>query len=195
MHGACPRFHNGDDIARAKRHATGCHDAVALIDADIARAGDAGFAHAARHDGGMRCATPARGDDAGRGVHAVNVFGTCFDAHENDALAFARQTLGFRGREDDLAPGRAGRSRKTAGHDAALVIRIDGRMQKLVQHQRWNIEQRLFARLPAGRDVLNGDAERRAGAAFRLDGARNGLHPAGGPRGAVIAAGFGSHVL
>ena len=47
-----------------------------------------------------------RGQDAGGGVHAVNVFRAGFGAHQDDRVAVILQALGLVAVEDDLAGGR-----------------------------------------------------------------------------------------
>ena len=92
---------------------------VLVIDAQRAGAGDAGLAHAARHDGGVRGHAAARGENAFRGVHAVDVFRARLDAHENDLAARGGERLGLFRIEDDLADGRAGRGRQAGGENVA----------------------------------------------------------------------------
>ena len=74
----------------------------------FARAGDAGAPHAACHDGRVAGHAAPRRDDAARRVHAVDVLGAGFLAHQDDGVAQLVQPLGLVGVEDDLAGRRAG---------------------------------------------------------------------------------------
>ena len=58
-----------------------------VVDADRARARDAGLAHAARHHRGVAGHAAAGGEDAFGRVHAVDVLGAGLDADEDDLLA------------------------------------------------------------------------------------------------------------
>ncbi len=84
----------------------------AVVDTQLARAGDTGLAHAARHDGGVRGHAAARSQHRLGRDHAVEVFGRGLDAHQDHLLAGLGQLLGLVGVEDDLAAGRAGRGRQ-----------------------------------------------------------------------------------
>ena len=104
-------------------HVAGAHDVGRrtrssprrVVDAQRAAAGDAALAHAARHDGGVRGHAAARGEDALRGVHAVDVLGRGLDADEDHLLAALGARLGLVGGEDDLARRRAGRRGQALG--------------------------------------------------------------------------------
>ena len=65
---------DGDDVAGLEGAPADAHRAPAVVDADGAAAGDTGLAHAARDHRCMRGHAAARGEDAFRGVHAVDVF-------------------------------------------------------------------------------------------------------------------------
>ena len=78
-----------------------------VIDLDVAAAGHAAFAHAARHNRRVGGHAAAGGQDALGGVHAVDVFGRGFDADQDDLAAELGLCLGLVGGEDDLAGGRA----------------------------------------------------------------------------------------
>ena len=86
---------------------------LAVVDAQRARAGDAGLAHAARDHRRVRGHAAARRQDAFGGVHAVNVFGRRLDPHQNDLAALGLELRGFIGGENTIspqaAPGEAGR--------------------------------------------------------------------------------------
>ena len=59
------------------------HLASLLVDVDVACAGDAALAHAARHDRSVAGHAAARGENALRDFHAMNVFRRGFGAHQN----------------------------------------------------------------------------------------------------------------
>ena len=66
-------------------------------------------------------------------MHAVNVFGRGLDPHQNDLVAVGLELRGLIGGEDNLAAGRARRGRQSGRDHVAMRLRIDGRMQKLVE--------------------------------------------------------------
>ena len=86
-----------------KRLPAGAHGPRGVVDAQRAGAGDAGLAHAARNDRGMRGHAAARRQDAFGGVHAVDILGRSLDADEDDFLAVGLELLGFVGRKHDFA--------------------------------------------------------------------------------------------
>ncbi len=88
---------DGDDVAGLEGARADAHGAAAVIDADRAAAGDAGLAHAACDHRRMRGHATAGGQNAFGGVHAVNVFGTGFDPHQNDVAAIGLQLGRFVG--------------------------------------------------------------------------------------------------
>ena len=85
------------------------------VDLQRARAGDAGPPHAARDDGGVAGHAAAHGEHAFGRVHAVDVFGRGFEAHQDDVAPIGGGALGFIGGEHDFARGRARRRGKTRG--------------------------------------------------------------------------------
>ncbi len=99
---------DGDDVAGLEGTRADAHGAAAVIDTDGAAAGDAGLAHAARDHRGVRGHAAARGQNAFRRVHAVNVFGAGLDPHQNDLAAIGLQFRGLVGGEHDFAGGGAG---------------------------------------------------------------------------------------
>ncbi len=81
---------DGDDVALlAASCPADAHGAGRVVDAQRARAGDAGLAHAARDHGRVRGHAAARGEDALGGVHAVDVLGRGLDPHQDDAACLA----------------------------------------------------------------------------------------------------------
>jgi len=94
---------------------------VLLIHLDVAAAGDAALAHAARHDGRVGGHAAADGQDALRGLHALNVLGRGLETDEHDLLAALLPRLGVLGGEDDLAAGRAGRGGQRLADNGGLL--------------------------------------------------------------------------
>ena len=84
QHHLAGRAVDGDDVAvlhdrrRARVIVRAC-----VVDAQLAGAGDAGPAHAARDHGGVAGHAAARGQDAGGGVHAVDVLRAGLDPHQD----------------------------------------------------------------------------------------------------------------
>ena len=122
------------------------HGAGLGVDAQRAGAAHAGPAHAARDHGGVAGHAAARGEDAGRGVHAVDVLGAGLDAHQDDLAALApsaprprRRRRRSRRRRRRARP--AGRSRARA----CSACGIDGRVQQLVERRRLDAHHRLLA--------------------------------------------------
>ncbi len=124
------------DVAGLQRVAHGDQRAGAVVDAQRAGAGNAGLAHAARHDGGVAGHAAARGEDAFRRMHAVDVLGAGLDAHQDHLLADFSRVLGILGGEHDLAGGRPRRGGQAGADDLALGARVDGRVQQLVERGR-----------------------------------------------------------
>ena len=152
---------DGDDVALLEDAAPGGHRARLVVDADRARAGDAGLAHAARHHRGVAGHAAAGGEDALGRVHAVDVLGAGLDADEDHLLSRLLRGLGFLGREDDLARGRARRGGQAARHDVAGGRGIDRRVEELVEGERVDAQQRLVGRDQPLVDHVDGDLERR----------------------------------
>ena len=106
---------DGDDVALAQGRAPPTVMRAGLgVDAQRAGAAHARPAHAARDHGGVAGHAAARGEDAGRRVHAVDVLGAGLDAHQDHLAALALQRLGLVGVEHDLARRGAGRGRQAA---------------------------------------------------------------------------------
>ena len=157
---------DGDDLALLERYAAGAQRVGGIIDADRAGAGDAGLAHAARHHRGMGCHAAAGGENAFRGMHAVDVFGAGLDPHQDDLAPLRLQQLGFVGGEHDLAGGRARRGRQAGGDHLARGAGIDGRMQELVERAGVDPRHRLRPRDQSLVGEFDRDAQRRLGGAL-----------------------------
>ena len=99
-------------------------------------------------------------------MHAVNVLGRGFDAHQDNLAALALEELRLLRGEHDLAAGGARRSRQAGGDDVALGVGIDGRMQQLIEAGGIDARHRL---VPADQFLLrqlHRDAQRRVGGAL-----------------------------
>ena len=133
-----------DHLTFLERH-TACGEGAQFgIDAKSTRAGDAGPPHAASHNGCVACHAAACGQNTGRRMHAVDVFGACFGPHKDNGLALTLQLLGIVRREDNLAAGGAGGRRQAGGNDVTLRRGIDGRMKKLIELSRLDAGYRLL---------------------------------------------------
>ena len=99
-------------------------------------------------------------------MHAVDVLGAGLDAHQHHLAALGLHLLGVVGREHDLAGGRTRRGRQAGADDVALGLRVDGRVQQLVERGRVDAGDRLLARDQALARHLDGDADRRLGGAL-----------------------------
>ena len=94
------------------------------VDLEHAGAGDAGPPHAARHHRRVARHAAARGQDAARRMHAVNVLRARLGAHQDDVAVVGGELLGFVGRERDLA-GRGARRCGQARSRSAPSARWD----------------------------------------------------------------------
>ena len=161
---------DGDDVACLERDAADGQRLRLVVDPDRADAGDAGLAHAASDHRRVAGHAAAGGEDALGRVHAVDVLRRGLDAHEDAAaLGLLGGFRGFRV-EHDLADGGTGRGRQAGGDDLALGIRVDGRVQELVESARLNALDRLFLRDQALARELDGDAQSRLGGALAVAG-------------------------
>jgi hypothetical protein len=113
---------DGDDLAGLELAAAHPEQGFLGEDRHVAGARDAGPAHAARHDGGVAGHAAPGGDDAARGVHAVDVLGRGLFAHQDHGLAGGGGLFGGVAVEDDLAGGRAGRGRQALGDQSRWAV-------------------------------------------------------------------------
>ena len=123
-------------------------------------AADAGLAHAARDDRGVRGHAAARGHDALGGVHAVNVLRARLDPDQDRFSSGLTQSLRFVGGEHDLAARRAGRSGQTGRDRRGLGVRVDRRVQQLIERGRLDPRHRVLARNEAFVRHLDRDLKR-----------------------------------
>ena len=126
--------------------------------------------HAARHDRRVAGHAAARRDDAARRVHAVDVFRAGLLAHQDHRLAETRHPFGLVGVEDDLAGRRAGRGRQARSDHGAGGIRVQRRVQQLVQGRRLDPADGLFLRDHALGGQIDRHLQGRLGRALAVAG-------------------------
>ena len=114
------------------------------VDLEPLAAGDARLAHAARDDGRVRRHAAVRGEDALRLDQPVDVVGRRLPADEDHRLAGLAALLGAVGVEDDLAASGAGRGVEALRRDLELGVRVEARMQELVELARVDPGDGLF---------------------------------------------------
>ena len=92
-----------DDIALIQRAASNAQHFGSSINLNASCTRYAWTPHATCDHRSMAGHPTARGQYALGGMHAVNVFGACFNTHQNDGLAHVIETFGGVGIEHDLA--------------------------------------------------------------------------------------------
>ena len=113
------------------------------VDLEAVAAGDARLAHPARDDGRVRGHPAVRGEDALRLDQTVDVVGRRLPADEDHRLAGLAVLLGGVGVEDDLPGGGAGRGVEALRRDLELGVRVEARVQELVELGRVDPRDRL----------------------------------------------------
>ncbi len=94
---------DGDDVALLDHLTVRCRQAPVLgVDVQLLGTTDAGLAHAAGDDGGVRGLAATAGEDALGGDHALEVVGVGLAAAEDDLLSAAGPLDGGVGVEDGL---------------------------------------------------------------------------------------------
>ena len=126
----------GDDFAGVHRLAGAGQRLRAVIDRDAAGAGHARPAHAARHHRGVAGHAAAGGQDAAGGVHAVDVFGAGLDPDQDHRLTLQRAAFGLIRAEHHRAARGTGTGRQALGEHGARRLRIQHRVQQLIQRGR-----------------------------------------------------------
>ena len=101
---------NRDDIAFLQCGFTNSCVAQMIVNHNLLASRDTRFAHAARHNCGMRCLAATAGQNTLCLEETVYVLGLGFLANQNDFFAGAAARFGSIGIEHDLAGGRSGRS-------------------------------------------------------------------------------------
>ena len=139
-----------------------------VIDRDAASARDARPAHAASHDRGVAGHAAAGGQDAAGGVHAVDVLGAGLDAHQDDRLTLLRAAFRLIGGKHDGTRGGAGAGRQSLGQQRAVCLRIQHRMQQLVERCRVHPPDRLGLIDQSFAGHVHRDPQRRRGGAFAV---------------------------
>jgi hypothetical protein len=99
---ALARAVDGDDVARLEHLTAHPQLAGRGVDVDLARAGDAGPAHAAGDHRRVAGHAAPRGDDAASRVHAADVLRAGLVAHQDDRVFRPPLALGGLGGEDDV---------------------------------------------------------------------------------------------
>ena len=94
---------DGDDLALAQDLVAGGQRLALKIDLHRGGADHAWPPHAARHHRGVARHAAARGDDAGRGMHALHVLRRGLDPGEDQRVALRLEMHGLVGVEHELA--------------------------------------------------------------------------------------------
>ena len=112
---------DGDEIALVIGLAGELELLVLLVHVDLAAAGDAALAHAARDDSRVGGHTAADGQNALGGLHALDILRRGLETDENDLLAALLPLFGILSGEDDLAAGGAGGGGQSLGDGGSLL--------------------------------------------------------------------------
>ena len=126
------------------------HDPCLLVDVEVAGADDAGLAEAAGDDGGVRGHAAARGQDAGRGVHADDVLGRGLGAHQQHRSGGRHLGRLLGGQRDPpgggaRAGGQAVGEQRAAGDRLLLRLGVELRGQELRELRGLDAAERLAA--------------------------------------------------
>ena len=154
----------GEDVAFLEHLARKSELLVLLIHLDVAAAGDATGAHAARDDRRVRGLTAAHREDALRVLHALDILGRGLKADKDDLLALLALFNGVLRREDDGACSGAGGSGDALAHDVVLVGSLERRgielrVQEHVQRLRVDLHERFLLGDHALIDEVAGDLD------------------------------------
>ncbi len=136
-----------DPVAFLQRLAVHAHHARLLVDLDIAGAGDAALAHAARDDRRVAGHAAARGQNAGGDFHAGDVFRRGLAAHQDQlgALVLVEFLDRFFGGEDNLPDSRARRCRQAGReHFDVLALLVEAGHEEVVKLVRLDAEDGFF---------------------------------------------------
>jgi len=121
-------------------------DASRRLHSDAFGPGDAGLAHAARHDGRVGSLAAAARQDALGSEEAVDVLGLGLLADQDHLDALAAERLGAVGIEHGLAARRTRRGGQPGGQRLALVPGIEAREQHLLELRGIDPRERLVLR-------------------------------------------------
>ena len=150
---------DGDDLTLLQRLPGGRHDLPRIVDTQAACPRNARPPHPARYHSSVARHAATSGQDAARGMHAMDVFRAGLDAHEDDVTPIARQAFGLARIKDDLTGGRPRRGRQARGQNLAGRLGIKRRMQQLVQRRRIDPLDRLRARQHIFRGQIDRDLD------------------------------------
>ena len=146
---------------------------VLLVHLDIAAAGNAAGAHAARDDRRVGGLSAADGQDALRELHAFDVFGGGFQSYQDDLFALLALLDGIFCGEHDLAGGSARRGRDALADDVVLIrlferFGIELRVQQHIERLRVDLHERFLLGDHALVDEVAGDLDGGGGGALAV---------------------------
>jgi len=125
-----------DHVAFAQLVAADANGPRARVDVEVLAAGDARLAHPARDDGGVRRHAAVGGEDALRLDEPVDVVGRRLPADEDDRLAGLAALRRAVRIEHDLPARRAGRGVEALCRHLELRVRVEPRVEELVELRR-----------------------------------------------------------
>ena len=124
---------NRDPVAAFDNRIANGELVFCVVDDQIAATRYAAFAHTASNHRSVRGHAPACGENALCSVHAADVFGRGFEAHQQDLLALFCGFFGFFCEKDDLSRRCPGRSGQSLGQHIAFSRGIEGGVQELIE--------------------------------------------------------------
>ncbi len=136
------------------------HGLRSEVDRQVLATRDARLPHAPGDDGGVGRHTAVRGQHAARVDEPVDVVRRRLPADEDDVVARLAALLGRVGVEHDRPGGGAGRGVEPLGRDLDLRVRVDHRVQELVELGGVDANDRFLAGDEPLVDHLGRDAER-----------------------------------
>ena len=104
-----------------------------IIDTQGAGTRDTRGSHTTGDNGGVGCHTAPGGDDALGHMHTTNILRRRFDANENYFLASLCPAFGIGAAEYDAARRRPRRGRQANAKHLTFGVRVQGRVQDLIQ--------------------------------------------------------------
>ena len=163
---------DGKPVAFAVRLAVEGELLVLLVHGDFLAAGNAAGSHAAGDNGRVGGHSAADGENALRGLHALDILGGSLETHEHDLLAALLPLLGVVGGEDDFAARGSRRGGQPAAHDLALLERggVELRMEERVEVAGLDHQHGLFLGAHALVDEIARDLKRGLGGALAVAG-------------------------
>ena len=169
-HHLAGRAVDGDDLAFADHPVAHRHGLVLGVDRQRRAADHRGLAHLTADHGRVRRHAAGRGEDALRHVHAVDVVGNRLHADEDHALALVRPGHRVVGGEDHGAGRRTRRGGKTLRRHLGLraFLRLEDRVQKLIERLGLDLEERLLLGENPLFDEIDRDHDRREAGALAV---------------------------